>query len=179
MFLTAYADLVELKKRIGEEGTDRDGDLTSFLISASSAINDFTGREFGPGTRTEYGWCSSRPFIMPKAEPIASVVQLKIEGTVVPARIEMGRKAVARADMGLIDGDWELTYIVSEEVPRAVMEAALMTAQAMADAPAFDHNMTTASIGGVVQGAFQQSGAGYIPQGAQSLLRPLVRVFQA
>lgn len=173
MALAAYASLADLKARLGETTSERDAALTNFLLDATDAIEQFTGRDFGPGTRTERGR-GYGPFIMPKASPIDSVTSFTINGDSVTPVIELGGTAVSAKERTLIDGEWVLVYVTSEPVPRSVQAATLMTAQAMSEAPAFDLNMTGISINGVVQGGFHQAGAGAIPPGAQTLLQPFV-----
>lgn len=177
MALAPYASLDDLKSRLGETTSDRDAELTDFLIDATSAVEDFTGRDFGPGTRTEAGR-GSGPFIMPRCIPVATVTSLTINGEAVTPVIELGGKVVSAKERPIIEGEWVLVYTTTEAVPRTVRNATLMTAQAMSDAPAMDGNLTGISVNGVIQGGFQPGGAGYIPTGAQSLLQPFVRVFQ-
>lgn len=177
MALAPYATLADLKARLGEETSARDAELTSFINAATDAIEQFCSRDFGAGTRTEYG-SGAANFIMPRAEPISAVTSLTIDGTVVASKVVLQRKGVARADGVEVEGDWALVYVTNAPVPESVKLATLMTAQAMSDAPAFDTNLTGVSVAGVVQGGFQQTGAGNIPLGAQSLLNPYIRRFQ-
>lgn len=177
MALAPYATLADLKARLGEETNARDAELTSFINAATDAVEQFCSRDFGAGTRTEYG-SGPAAFLMPRAEPVTSVTSLTIEGTVVAAKVILQRKAVARTDGLDIEGEWALVYVTNAPVPESVKLATLMTAQAMSDAPAFDANLTGVSVAGVVQGGFQQTGAGNIPLGAQSMLNPYIRRFQ-
>lgn len=177
MALAPYATLADLKARLGEETSARDAQLTGFLSAATDAVEQFCGRDFGAGTRTEYG-SGPIPFIMPRAEPVTAVTSLTIDGTLVSARVVLHRKGVVRTDGLDIMGEWVLVYVTDARVPESVKLATLMTAQAMSDAPAFDTNLTGVSVAGVVQGGFQQTGAGNIPLGAQSLLNPYIRRFQ-
>lgn len=173
----AYASLAALKTRLGEATNERDADLDVYLLAASEAISNVTHRDFGPGTRTEYGR-GSGPVIVPMASPIQAVTSFTVEGLAVTPKIELGRTAVGRADRQDIVGEWELTYETIAVVPEMVVLATLMTAQAMSDAPAFDLNLNGVSVAGVIQGGFQAQGAGYIPPGAMSLLQSgnLIRV---
>lgn len=178
MPLAPYATLADLIAFLQEPSPDasREADLQLALERASEAIEDFTSRDFGPGQRTESVW-STGPVLMPKAVPVASLDAISQDGQPVQAVLRMGGSIIARQDGLSFSGEVSFTYTVTAPVPDSVVQATLMTAQAMSDAPAYDQNAGSSQNAGLYSFSQHAGGAGSIPPGALSLLRKVARVF--
>ena len=178
MALANYISLVELKAFLAETTADRDAELTAAIAAATAAIERECLRDFGPGQRAEAGQVSGM-FFTPMAGPVVSVEAFSVDGKAVTPKILLGGKVVGRADGLPIDGQVAIQYTTAALVPADVKFATQLTAQAMADAAAYDQNATNIQAGGVYSASIQPGGAGSIPVGARSLLAGHVRRFIA
>jgi hypothetical protein len=171
--LSPYITLGDLRAYLGDRDTLTDLEATGAISSASSMIERYTGRDFGPGTRVEAWAATGSTAYFPRATPIASLIYLFVDGAAVAGRIAVGRTAICREDKLPFTGEVEVTYSTLVAVPDDVKLATCITAQAILDSPAMDKNLT--AMPGSMGGAYDGPGPGALPRSARSILDPLIR----
>ncbi|RVT96239.1 hypothetical protein EOD42_14090 [Rhodovarius crocodyli] len=178
MPLAPYATLQQLQDFLSEVSPDasRQADLYAALLRASSAVEDFCCRDFAPGQRTESKWAAA-PIMTPRATPVASIISATQDGAPIELVKRMGGSVLARKDGLPFSGEVEVTYTTEAPVPNSVQMATLLTAQAMADAPAYDQNAGGTQSAGLYSFSAHAGGAGSLPPAARALLEPLRAVF--
>lgn len=155
-----------------------DFELEVVIAAASAAIEQFCNRDFGPGVRTEgYFQNFGGRVFYPRVPPVESITSATIDGVEVATRIVEGRRGIIRTDGGFWEGEVQITYSTVDPVPEDVKLAAKMTAQAIWESPALDKNLTGVQVGGLLSGAYDSGGPGFIPRGAQSLIAQRIRHF--
>ncbi len=171
MPVAPYVTVSEMKNWLGETTSDNDEKLRSAALIASSLVESFCERDLASATKTETLYGNGSGWLFPRRTPITAVSSCVVDGAAVAVTLEPER--IKRADNGIFEYQKAVTVTYTAgyaKLPEDVVHAVKLTAQAIYNSPAYDHNFQSENLSGVFSGSYHQFGPSNIPPAARFML---------
>ena len=169
--MPSYVSLNDMKAWLGEKTTDNDAQISSAILVASSLIAGFCEYELLAATKTETIFGNGSKSLFPRRLPITAVASCMENGVAVP--VSFHPEAITRTDGYVFQAHAPVQVAFTagyDPLPDDVVHAAMLTAQAVYNSPAFDQNFQSENVAGVFSGAYHQFGPGNVPPAARLML---------